>query len=379
VVNGNGTLTHNGLPTRAQSCADGDPACDTDGANNGECAVRARICLRVDDPRLPECAPAALEYVNVRSPRPLTVTDPIDVANAGVLVDALSALGITVRAGTTVLSPGAPEVQTGRCTAPFLLRVPHDEHKGRRRFTVGSADVAGHRMASNAVKLDCLPSAEVCGDGVVGGGEQCEDGNAFACDDCSPSCHLEGCGNGVVDCGEDCDDGVFNAAAGSACTLQCRGLVPALRIPGGGSRTVDCALEWAASLAPATLEVDSRGLPRNRQSCVDADPACDFDPTAGTCRFHVFACVGGGDARLPCAPAAVSSLDIAKPGVGDPALPGLLAAVQSLGLPAGPGETCSATVAVDVPARRQVRVKTRTRHADGKTDSDTLKLKCVAP
>lgn len=378
VANANGTLTHTGMPTRAQSCDDGDPACDADGASDGACRFHARICLRVDDPRLPECSPAALAYVSVRAPRPLSPGDATEAANATVLVDALRALGITVRAGSTELFPGTPETGTDRCTAPFLLDVPHGGNKGRRRFTIGSADVAGHRLASNSIKLDCLPNDAVCGDGVLDAGEECEDGNTLACDGCSPSCHLEACGNGVVDCHEDCDDGPWNGAPGSRCSVQCREPMPALRIPGGGGRTIDCALEWSAALDPATVDTDSHSLPRNRQVCVDGDPACDFDTTAGTCRFHLFVCLAGGDARLGCPPLAVSSVDLLRPAVGDPTRAGFVDALQAIGFPAGPGEECSQHVAVDVPVGRQLRAKTRTRLASGKTDSDNLKLKCLA-
>jgi cysteine-rich repeat protein len=378
VANASGTLTRSGLPTRAQSCTDGDPACDADGTSDGECRFRARVCLRVDDPRLPECQPAALEYVSVRAPRPLSPGDATEAANASALVDALHALGITVRAGSVELFPGTPEPQADRCTAPLLLEVPHGGHKGRRRFTIGSADVEGHRLASNSIKLDCLPNGAVCGDGVLGDGEECEDGNTVPCDGCSPSCHQEVCGNGVVDCHEDCDDGPFNASPGSTCTAQCREPMPALRIPGGGGRTIDCALEWSAALDPANVDADSRSLPRNRQTCVDGDPACDFDATAGSCRFHLFMCLGGGDARLGCPPVAVSSLDLLRPAVGDPARAAFVDSLQAIGLPVGPGEQCSARIAVDVSVGRQFRAQTRARLASGKTDSDSLKLKCLA-
>ena len=56
----------------------------------------------------------------------------------------------------------------------------------------------------------------VCGDGFVGGSEECDDGNAVGCDGCSADCRIEsGCGDGVACGGEQCDDG--NALSCDGC------------------------------------------------------------------------------------------------------------------------------------------------------------------
>jgi hypothetical protein len=183
----------------------------------------------------------------------------------------------------------------------------------------------------------------------------------------------------VVDCQEDCDEGPFNGAPNGACNLQCREAPPALRIPGGGSRTIDCAVEWAMPLNPTRLEMDRRGLPRNRQACVEGDPSCDFDPSPGSCGFRLFACLGGGDARFACAPTAITSIEVVRPrpADGSPARAALLAAFQAVGFPVGPGEVCSRRVDVPVATGTQGRVATRARLATRKFDGDTLKLKCL--
>jgi cysteine-rich repeat protein len=46
-----------------------------------------------------------------------------------------------------------------------------------------------------------------CGNGIVTAPEECDDGNAVDDDDCSNSCTINECGNGRVDPGEECDDG----------------------------------------------------------------------------------------------------------------------------------------------------------------------------
>ncbi len=78
----------------------------------------------------------------------------------------------------------------------------------------------------------------LCGDGTVGNGEQCDDGNTKAGDGCSATClvepgftcteaakpctRIEYCGDGVVslDIGEQCDDG--NTTAGDGCGATCQ-------------------------------------------------------------------------------------------------------------------------------------------------------------
>jgi cysteine-rich repeat protein len=59
----------------------------------------------------------------------------------------------------------------------------------------------------------------VCGDGVEGPLEQCDDGNTDSGDLCSSDCMLEECGDGNLDIYEDCDDG--NSDDGDGCDNDC--------------------------------------------------------------------------------------------------------------------------------------------------------------
>ncbi len=74
----------------------------------------------------------------------------------------------------------------------------------------------------NPAPSDCLPE---CGDGIVGVGEQCDDGvNAGGYGKCGPGCQLGAyCGDGVLQMGEDCDDG--NRIDGDGCDNSCRHIV----------------------------------------------------------------------------------------------------------------------------------------------------------
>jgi cysteine-rich repeat protein len=61
--------------------------------------------------------------------------------------------------------------------------------------------------------------AAVCGDGLVGPGEGCDDGNQVDNDECTNACALATCGDGVVAPTEACDDG--NQDDTDACTNNC--------------------------------------------------------------------------------------------------------------------------------------------------------------
>jgi fibro-slime domain-containing protein len=68
----------------------------------------------------------------------------------------------------------------------------------------------------------------VCGDGIVEGNEQCDDGNSLPFDGCykcrkEPACPngtcLSVCGDGIISPGEECDDG--NNVSGDGCSASC--------------------------------------------------------------------------------------------------------------------------------------------------------------
>jgi len=76
-------------------------------------------------------------------------------------------------------------------------------------------------------------AASVCGDGVLTGVEQCDDGDANSDADanaCRSNCRTAHCGDGVVDRGEECDDG--NDTDDDDCTAVC--LRTARATDGGG-------------------------------------------------------------------------------------------------------------------------------------------------
>jgi len=188
------------------------------------------------------------------------------------------------------------------------------------------------------------------------------------------------CGDGVVEPPEQCDEGAANGTPGSDCESYCEEVIPALRIPGGGSRATDCQLEGVLGLVSLVLDRD--GIPSHAQQCVDGDPGCDRDPARGSCSFAFWVCVGADDARIGCAAEHVAALEIRRPSARNGALAAVRAELfDKLGayVPTGPGEICSGRMLLRVPvARRPARVRLRTRDAAGRADSDTFALRCAA-
>lgn len=375
--------TNTQLPSSTQICTDGDPACDTDQSRDGVCTFGAQLCLRVPDPRLPDCTPRELSYVNIKQPQLPGGSNPLDQHNAQQLASALVALGGEVRAGNTVLQSGPPIATPNLCTADMTFKVAHaPAGLGKRAFNVLAEDLDGLTMSSNLARLWCAPNTTVCGNGALEVTEQCDDGNTSSCDGCSAACRTESCGNGVVECNEFCDDGALNGTPGNDCSATCTEIPPDLRIPGGGSKALDCGFEWAAELATPTT--DARGLPKTAQTCTDGDPACDFDPTPGTCRFRIWGCIGGADTRLACSAAQITGVALKAPSANakrpeDVAARAALATgLSSFSFPAGPGEVCGSGFAVDVPAgNRRITLRAQATLASGKKDLDTLQLKCA--
>ena len=382
IENPNGPIV-NGFPSANQTCIDGDPSCDADGASDGTCTFRLGACINFDDLRLPTCHPPAIKVVALLRPAPLSPADATDVTNLGELVPALESLGMTLVAGTRTLQSGTPVTARSVCTALHPFVVPHLPGLVASRVVDATAtDTEGHRMAGNRMTLRCNPNPAVCGNGVQELGEECDDGNTTPCDGCSATCRRE-CGNGVTDCGEQCDDGAANGTPGARCTSDCQLLPPALRIPGGGSASSDCGLEWSLEMGPPALSRNA--LPLAKQTCVDGDPACDFDPTPGTCRFHLWACLGGDDARVGCAAGTVSGVDVLRPTALErpqnvAARSALLAAFGRFQAPIGPGERCTGRMDADVPAgRTKLLIRTIAYGPGAAKDRDVLQLRCVPP
>lgn len=186
---------------------------------------------------------------------------------------------------------------------------------------------------------DAMPAPVVCGDGVLGAGEVCDDGNTMSGDGCAADCsaiehgfscgdpgnlcvQTQECGNGILETGETCDD--HNVTGGDGCSAGCAleagwaCPVPGIRCtaalcgdgivagfeqcddgtPGGGDGcSATCALEpgWACDTAGAPCHTTTCGdaFAEGTEECDDGnndlgdgcDPLCHREPSCvdGTC------------------------------------------------------------------------------------------------
>lgn len=105
-----------------------------------------------------------------------------------------------------------------------------------------------------ACRTNCQPQR--CGDGILDGGEACDDGNVVSGDGCSGDCQsTEVCGNGYIDAlrGEQCDTGVAGLGA-DGCSSICRSEVLAWRdlsLPGVGGYDMGIAYDERRKLVVA--------------------------------------------------------------------------------------------------------------------------------
>ena len=92
-----------------------------------------------------------------------------------------------------------------------------------------NADCSTYKLTMsgfNSAASECSPK---CGDGIVGVGEECDEGaanNTGGYGKCGSACTYSSyCGDGVKDEGEECDDGALNGTSKEACPTGCRHVI----------------------------------------------------------------------------------------------------------------------------------------------------------
>ncbi|HEY5948009.1 MAG TPA: DUF4215 domain-containing protein [Kofleriaceae bacterium] len=128
----------------------------------------------------------------------------------------------------------------------------------------------------------CQPPA-VCGNGVMEGAEECDDGNLVDHDGCSSTCTVDECdqpdavcGNGVMEGAEACDDG--NTTNGDGCSSTCTVEEPVCVCGDGvvsGSETCDdgntTSGDGCSSTCTIELPVCGNGVIETGETCDDGN------------------------------------------------------------------------------------------------------------
>jgi len=114
---------------------------------------------------------------------------------------------------------GTPDLATIRFTR--CAGAPYPSVEDFRCRIEGEATDENQQPVRDVECFVTLPPPEnLCGDGVVDPGEECDDGNTVDADGCLTSCRRNVCGDGFVNPeAEQCDDG--NRDAGDGCTNAC--------------------------------------------------------------------------------------------------------------------------------------------------------------
>ena len=100
----------------------------------------------------------------------------------------------------------------------------------------------------------------------------------------------------------------FAVPAGAACDGD-----PSVNVcsPGSGSTPFNCTAEWL--LTPEGPR-NGKGIPRNRTTCLEGDPTCDFDDEANVCTFQVAMCINNTDPRIPsCLADSIEYFEVKSP------------------------------------------------------------------
>jgi hypothetical protein len=147
---------------------------------------------------------------------------------------------------------------------------------------------------------------------------------------------------------------------------------------GGGSRLLDCQVEWKIHGVEAAA-----GLRASRLRCRDGDAACDTDGVVGQCTFRVQACFNVPDRRLvTCDPLqTISAYRLVKPSATAPRDPtdarnALLALASLPPLPIDESGQCGTEFDFVVPAGMGRSLRLAAESLRGR-DADRLRFGCV--
>ncbi len=126
--------------------------------------------------------------------------------------------------GMVVLTTSTGDMSTGNMsTVSTVTGVPTTTMPSTSSTTdmTGTDSDSDSDSTTSQTTTSSTTSPSVCGDGIVEGDEECDDGNLEDYDDCTNECRSPVCGDGIIYKGvEECDDGNDNDE--DSCTSECK-------------------------------------------------------------------------------------------------------------------------------------------------------------
>ena len=166
------------------------------------------------------------------------------------VVAAMPVCGDGMLAGMEECDAGADNGDTKTCKSDCTLQKCGDGAIGP-----GEACDDGNQVDNDACSNKCVTAA--CGDQVVQMGEACDDGNVVNTDGCI-GCKAAACGDTFIQAGvEDCDDG--NAIGGDGCSAVCKKEAPKC----GGNFTTD----WCPQQGTKEQSTRCESVGNNGKTC----------------------------------------------------------------------------------------------------------------
>ena len=188
------------------------------------------MCIRDRDSSAASLSGGSSGQVVTTTTEPTTSATDASVTGTG--SDSVSASGTTTDSSVTALTSGDPATAT--MTDPTATT--------DATASTGDTTTAATTDTSGDASTSMTPG--VCGDGVVDGGEACDDGNQVDGDACTNACALPGCGDGIQGPGEECDDG--NVVDGDGCDASCEASAGAKVVEQGWYHT--CAVTFTGAV-----------------------------------------------------------------------------------------------------------------------------------
>jgi uncharacterized repeat protein (TIGR01451 family) len=224
------------LPICGDGIVNGTDQCDDANVSNTDACTNA--CLFTVDLSLSKTASSPTPTIGTNVTFTITVTNNsasgtatgVTVADAlpsgysfvsstpsqGTYTDPTWTIGTLTPLQTATLNIVATVLPTGNYTNFAQVMTS----SGTDTDSTPGNDVGNTPDEDDEASVTTVPvPAAICGDGIVNGTDQCDDGNAVNTDACTDACTLPICGDGIVNGTDQCDDA--NVSNTDACTNAC--------------------------------------------------------------------------------------------------------------------------------------------------------------